>query len=117
MSHMSAEDIRHHVRSYVRVFVALMVLTVVTVAVSYKHLAVPAAITVALIIATIKGLLVASVFMHLSNEKKIIYSALLLTLAFFVMVFFMPTFAFLGGIGDHTAALGHVGEGVSSPVH
>ena len=117
MSHMSADEIRHHVRSYVRVFAALMILTVVTVFVSYRHLAVPAAITVAVVIATIKGSLVASVFMHLSNEKKIIYSALLLTLVFFVMVFFMPTFAFLGGIGDHSGALGHVTEGVSSPVH
>lgn len=117
MSHESAEDIRHHVRAYVRVFAVLMALTVITVAVSYMHLAVPAAVAVALVIAIIKGSLVASVFMHLSNEKKIIYSALLLTVAFFVVLFFAPTFGFLGGIGDHTGAVGHVTEGVSSPVH
>lgn len=117
MSHESAEDIKHHVRAYVKVFAALMVLTIVTVGVSYMHLAVPAAITVALIIATIKGSLVASVFMHLSNEKKIIYSALLLTVGLFVVLFFAPTFGFLGAIGDHSGAVGHVTEGVSSPVH
>ena len=38
-------------------------------------------VTVALIIATMKGSLVASIFMHLSHEKKWIYGALILTVA------------------------------------
>ena len=58
---------------------ALFVFTVITVAVNQVHLAVPLAITVALIIATIKGSMVRRVFMHLSHEKKWIYGALLLT--------------------------------------
>ena len=48
-------------------------------AVTPVHLAVQFAITVALIIAAKKGSMVASVFMHLSHEKKWIYGALLLT--------------------------------------
>ena len=42
----------------------------------------PLAITVALIIATMKGSMVASVFMHLSHEKQWIYGALMLTVVF-----------------------------------
>ena len=65
----------------------------ITVAVNQVHLAVPMAITVALIIATIKGSMVASVFMHLSHEKRWIYGALLLTVAFFiVLMIVLPLF-------------------------
>ena len=58
---------RHAV--YILVFVSLMVLTVVTVAVSYLHLPVTAAIAVALVVATVKGSLVAGYFMHLSPSE------------------------------------------------
>ena len=61
-------------------------------AVNQVHLAVPAAITVALIIASIKGSMVASVFMHLSHEKKWIYGALLLTVVFFIVLMSVPLF-------------------------
>ena len=73
------------------VFVALMFLTVVTVSVSYLHLNVKWAITVALLIATIKGSLVAAYFMHLVSEKKLIYATLLLTLSFFIVLMTIPT--------------------------
>ena len=76
-----AVDIDRHVRIYITVFVALMVLTIVTVAVSRFHLPVPIAVTVALIVATIKGSLVACYFMHLISEKKLIYAVLALTVA------------------------------------
>ena len=61
------------------VFGMLMIFTVITVAASRFHFAVPVAITVALIIAAMKGSMVAGVFMHLSHEKQWIYGALLLT--------------------------------------
>ena len=80
----TVEDINKHVKVYITVFGALMVLTVVTVAISYLHLNMPYAITVALIIAAIKASLVASYFMHLISEKKIIYSVLILTGIFFI---------------------------------
>jgi len=72
------------------VFVALMVLTVVTVGVAYLPLTVPIAITLALIIASIKGSLVASYFMHLAAEKSAIYWTLLVTAAFFLVLMFVP---------------------------
>jgi cytochrome c oxidase subunit 4 len=88
-----AEDIKKHVKVYIIVFASLMILTVVTVTVSYLHLNTAAAVTVALLIATIKGSLVACYFMHLISEKKFIYGALLLTVVFFIALMFLPIFA------------------------
>jgi cytochrome c oxidase subunit IV len=85
-----AVDIDKHVRIYITVFVALMALTLITVAVSRFHLPVPIAVTVALLVATIKGSLVACYFMHLISEKKLIYAVLVLTAAFFVALIALP---------------------------
>ena len=70
------------------------------------HLAVPIAITVALIIAATKGSMVAGVFMHLSHEKKWIYGALLLTVLFFIVLMFVPLFTVMDGIGTPGQAVG-----------
>ena len=92
-----AVDIDKHVRIYISVFVALMVLTIITVAVSRYHLPVPLAVTVALIVATIKGSLVACYFMHLISEKKLIYAVLVLTAVFFVVLLTLPIFTVSDG--------------------
>jgi len=47
---------------------------------------------VALLIATIKGSLVACYFMHLISEKKLIYWVMALTVAFFVVLLLVPVF-------------------------
>ena len=91
-AHGGHDDIRSHVKTYFMVFGALMVLTIITLGVSYVHLPVAAAVTVALIVATIKGSLVALYFMHLSNERKVIYWVLTLTVIFFVFLMFVPLF-------------------------
>lgn len=88
-----AEDIKKHVRVYVTVFVALLALTIVTVTISYLNLTVVPAIIVALIIASVKGSLVASYFMHLISEKKLIFAALILTVVFFLALIFLPILA------------------------
>ncbi|HTX19702.1 MAG TPA: cytochrome C oxidase subunit IV family protein [Bacteroidota bacterium] len=88
-----AEDVRKHVRIYVSVFVALLTLTVVTVTISYLNLSVVPAIIVALVIASVKGSLVASYFMHLISEKKLIYAALGLAAVFFLALIFLPLLA------------------------
>jgi cytochrome c oxidase subunit IV len=85
------DDIKGHMGKYYAVFVALLCLTAVTVGVSYLRLNRPAAITIALIIASIKAGLVASVFMHLLDEKKVIYAILILTAAFFALVLLLPS--------------------------
>jgi cytochrome c oxidase subunit 4 len=96
-----AVDIDKHVRIYITVFVALMALTIVTVAVSRFHLPVPVAVTVALLVATIKGSLVACYFMHLISEKKLIYAVLVLTAAFFLALLFLPVLTVHDGFGIH----------------
>ena len=63
---------RQHVRGLHLVFGTLLVLTVFTVAVSYLHLEVHEAITLALFIATSRPRLVALFFMHLISERKLI---------------------------------------------
>lgn len=88
-----AVEIKKHVRAYIAVFVALMVLTIVTVTVSYLHLDVTAAVILALVIATIKGSLVAGYFMHLISEKKVIYIVLIFTVVFFIALMFLPIFS------------------------
>jgi caa(3)-type oxidase subunit IV len=110
---MSDHDISKSIRSYMMVGAALLVFTVITVAVNQVHLAVPLAITVALIIATMKGSMVATVFMHLSAEKKWIYGALILTLIGFVILMTVPSFTLMDTIGTpiHVApAEGHGGH-------
>ena len=84
------EDVRKQVRRYVVVFVALLGLTIVTVTVSYFHLSVVPAIIVAMFVASIKGTLVASYFMHLISEKKLIYFVLILTGIFFIALMALP---------------------------
>ena len=86
----SPEHVRQHIKLYWKIGIALLVLTVVTVAVSRIEFAVPLTILVALIIATTKGTLVASYFMHLIGERKAIYWALLLTVFFFIVLIFIP---------------------------
>ena len=102
--HSDQEAIKKSIRSYMVVGALLLVFTGVTVAANSFHLAVPAAITLALIIASIKGTMVASVFMHLSHEKKWIYGSLLLTAFFFIVLLFLPLLTVAGGIGRPTGA-------------
>ena len=95
---MTPEEVKHHKKTYVLVFVALAFLTVVTVAISYLDLSVGPAVILALIVASIKGSLVACYFMHLIDEKVTIYWTLLATVAMFMVLMFVP----LGTMLNHT---------------
>lgn len=97
--HSDAESVKASIRKYLMIGAALYVFTVITVAVNQVHLAVPLAVTVALIVASIKGSMVAGVFMHLSHEKKWIYGSLILTVVFFVVLMALPIFTTLDHIG------------------
>src|SRR2546426_6917819 len=92
-------EVKKSVRRYITVFVALMAFTIITVVAARFHFAVPIAITIALIIATMKGSMVAAVFMHLSHEKRAIYGALLLTVVFFIVLLLVPLLSDLDHIG------------------
>ncbi len=104
--HSDQESIRKSIKTYMMVGAALFVFTGITVAVNQVHLAVPLAITVALIIATMKGSMVAGIFMHLSHEKKWIYGALILTVIGFAILMLVPSLTLNDGIGTpiHVAA-------------
>jgi cytochrome c oxidase subunit IV len=93
MDHTDAAAIRRQTKVYVAIFAALAMLTIITVTASYLHLSTPLTITVALLIASIKGSLVAAYFMHLISERKAIYSILILTVIFFIVLMFVPSFA------------------------
>ena len=108
--HSDQEAVKKSIRTYVTVGIMLLVFTCVTVAANQFHLVVPVAITVALIIAVIKGSMVASIFMHLNHEKRWIYGALILTAVFFVVLLFLPLLTTADTIGKpvaHPAAAEH----------
>jgi cytochrome c oxidase subunit 4 len=90
ISESEAARVKEHLRVYVMVFVALAVLTVVTVALSYLQLPTALAITVAMVVATVKASLVAGYFMHLLSEEKVILWLLVLCAAFLVFLFALP---------------------------
>jgi cytochrome c oxidase subunit IV len=101
VAHGDHADIDKHVKIYITVFVSLMVLTLVTVAISRVHLPLPLAVGAALIVATIKGTLVACYFMHLISEKKLIYAVLALTVVFFIVLLGLPVITTSDGFGIH----------------
>ena len=96
-----AADIDRQVRIYIAVFVALLALTLITVAVSRYHLPVREAVAVALVVATVKGSLVACYFMHLISEKKLIYAVLALTAVFFIALLALPAVTVSDGYWIH----------------
>lgn len=85
-------DVKKEVKGYMIVFTSLLVLTVVTVAVNMLHLNLQAAITLALVIASIKASLVACYFMHLISERKLVY--VLLGFTFFFLLAMLLLFMF-----------------------
>lgn len=90
MSETHGAHVKKQIRIYVLVFAALATLTVITVAVSFLHLNIVLALAVALLVASVKGGLVASYFMHLISERKAIYALLILTAVFFAALMFLP---------------------------
>src|SRR5262249_61280834 len=109
--HSDPAAIKKSVRGYMTVGAALLIFTAITVAANRLHLAVPAAITVALIIACLKGSMVASVFMHLSHEKKWIYGALLLTVIFFIVLMSVTMLTVADTIGTPVQSVPAAGSG------
>jgi len=86
-----SNDMNHHIKVYRNVFIGLLIFTGFTVGASYIHFDIVwMGIALGLAIAFVKGYLVASNFMHLNDEKSFIYLTLGITVAFFLVLFFMP---------------------------
>ena len=106
------EDIKHHIKTYRNVFFSLLILTVLTVAVSYIHFPyLWLGLFVGLAIASFKGYLVASEFMHLNDEKNWIYGTLIVTVLFLFVLLFMPLSWHSNGIGYGNGAYENVSHG------
>lgn len=87
-----AHNVAKHIRGYMMVGGTLLVFTAITVFLSYVNFGtMKANVAVAMLVATFKAALVAAIFMHLSNEKKLIYRILIFT-AFFVLGLFFLTY-------------------------
>jgi caa(3)-type oxidase subunit IV len=115
--HSDPSEVRKTIRRYLMVGGALFVFTVITVLANQVHFAVPLAITVAVIIASIKGSMVAAVFMHLSHEKKWIYWSLILTAAFFLVLMLIPLLTLSDTIGTPVHAPNAVSQGAAPAEH
>src|ERR1700709_45099 len=90
MSPGHGHDVKAEVRRYMLVFAALVVGTIVTVLASKIHFGSHNAnIVVGLIIAGIKGFLVAGFFMHLISERVMIYTILIATIFFFAGLMYL----------------------------
>lgn len=99
MSDTYVTHARPPLRIYLAVGIGLFVLTAVTVTASVFDLDVFMAVTVGLLIALVKGSLVALFFMHLSNERKLIYGALMLTVVFFLVLLLLPVGSMMNSYG------------------
>jgi len=89
---MSEHNLEHSKSIYFKILLTLFVLTLVTVGASFIEFGSMAlGIAVGLLIASVKGFLVAGNFMHLFDEVKSIYWLLILSAFFFIIVFFIPT--------------------------
>jgi len=92
--HGHGHDHAGHSRTYWLVFFALIIGTIITVAAYFVHFDTLAlTVGVALAIASVKASLVAGWFMHLSNEKRMIYTILGFTAFFFLGMMLLTVWA------------------------
>jgi len=73
------------------------------VAISRLHLSTPIAVSVALLVAIVKGSLVACYFMHLISERRLILAVLVLTAVFFAALLALPALTHQNGFWIHHA--------------
>jgi cytochrome c oxidase subunit 4 len=86
----SPEAIKKHRKVYLSVFIGLLIGTAITVGMYYQHFdTFSTTVTIALIVATVKASLVAAFFMHLSHERRAIYSTLLVTVFFLAAMMYL----------------------------
>lgn len=98
----AAHDVAKHIRAYLMVGATLLLFTAVTVFLSYVDFGTQKAnVAVAMLVATFKAGLVAAIFMHLSNEKRMIYRILIFTFFFVLGLFWLTYLAWYDPITTH----------------
>ncbi len=94
MSGHTPEEIEKEKARYIKVFIVLIIGTILTVAASYIELPNMAmTVALALLIASVKGFFVAGYFMHLMDEKKMIYGIMASTVFFAAGLMFLTIWA------------------------
>lgn len=88
--HDSPEYVQGLKKKYLVVFVMLALLTIVTVWISTIPMSTVGHITAALAVACVKATLVALYFMHLIDERKLIYWTLALCVVLFAALMVLP---------------------------
>ena len=96
----SFQEIKKQQKTYWVIGASLFVLTFVTVWASYWQLGAGMALFVALLIASVKGGLVANYFMHLNHEKQLVYFVLILTVLCFIILMAVPLITIEDGVGE-----------------
>jgi len=105
--HDSPEAIKKQVRVYLIVGAALLISTAITVALYSIHFTETwITVTIALVVATTKASLVAAYFMHLIDERKMIYTTLSVTAFFFAGLMVLTIWA-MKDPPDHTIMRSH----------
>ena len=99
MNNLEKPSSTNHNNRYIIIGVSLLILTILTVWTSYFTATVGVSIAIALAIATLKGSLVASFFMHLITEKKLILVILFFTVIFFFALIFLPFSDTMNNVG------------------
>ncbi len=99
--HDSPEYIKASIRKYLAIGGILYVLTVVTVVISYFDLPTIPTLILGMAVACTKASLVALFFMHLIDEKKLIYYTLLLTVFMFGVCMLIPSATTHSAVGEH----------------
>ena len=97
----TSENLNKEISKYYKVFGSLAVLTVVTVAISNLKVGIALGVILGLAVATLKASLVASVFMHLNHEKKLIYVVCGFTMFFFISMILLIV------AGNYSVPQGH----------
>ena len=99
MNNLEKPSSINHNNRYIIIGVSLLILTILTVWTSYFTATVGVSIAIALAIATLKGSLVASFFMHLITEKKLILVILFFTVIFLFALIFLPFSDTMNNVG------------------
>jgi len=87
MTHADTHQPHSHMKALTLTFVALIILTILTVKISKVDFgSVAINITIAMLIASLKGLLVALYFMHLKWEEKLIIGFAVLSIPFVLLM-------------------------------
>lgn len=101
MAGSSVEEIRKHLKVYYIIFASLAALTLVTVAVASLDLDIGMAVLVAMVVASIKGTLVACYFMHLITERGMLFWILGICAVFFAALMMLPVLTVTESVGVH----------------